>query len=179
MRAKEDGLTRREGHGALLPRDGHGERKFEASFANATMPELVALIQSIGGKRTHGIFNIASAHGNVVERTPPYRPEVHPMEFIWAMTKGWCATRYEAFVFMEYAQRFRDELIGDDMTKIVDHCDKVAEGMIEGEAALCWATTTPQTPVAQTGGNRMVATGRFPTYKYRGGHAPRRGQQGP
>ena len=65
-----------------------GRRMFEAGVANATQLELVALIQSMEGGRAPGIFEIAYARGNVVERTPPYRPEVQPTEFISARIKG-------------------------------------------------------------------------------------------
>ena len=112
------------------------KRKFEASVANATNPELVALIQSMEGKQTPRISKIATARGNVVERTPPYRPEVQPVEFIWAGIKGWHATRYDAVGLRDYVQRFCDELSEDDMAKIVDHCDKVEEVMVEDEAVL-------------------------------------------
>ena len=37
------------------PGMGMGKRRFEASVDNATKPELVALIQSMEGKRTPGI----------------------------------------------------------------------------------------------------------------------------
>ena len=65
-----------------------GRRKYESQVAHATNPELVVRIQSMGGKRTPEIFKIAADYENVVERTPPYHPEVQPMEYIWSRIKG-------------------------------------------------------------------------------------------
>ena len=58
------------------------------------------------------------------------------MEFIWAWIKGWRATRYDAVWVRDYVRRFFDELSEDDLAKIVDHCAKVADGMIEDEGGL-------------------------------------------
>ena len=92
--------------------------------------------------------------------------------------KGGYATRCESVGVREYVQRFRDELSEDDLTEIVDHCDKVEEEMIEGAALFLDDDIAPD-PGGSDVGNRMAPTERRPTYKYRGGHAPRRGQQGP
>ena len=71
---------------------GMGRWKCEASFASDTEPESAALIQSMegvgDGGRGPGIPKIASASGDVVERTPPYRTEFHPVDFRRAAIKG-------------------------------------------------------------------------------------------
>ena len=67
---------------------GMGRRKYESNVAHATKPELVGPIQSMEGKRTPEIFKIAAAQGNIAERTPAYRPEVRPAEYIWSMING-------------------------------------------------------------------------------------------
>ena len=115
---------------------GMGRRKYESQVAHATKPELVALIQSMEGKRTPEIFKIAADYGNVVERTPPYHPEVQPMEYIWSRIKGGYGTRYGPVGIMEFVRSFCEEISELDLTKIVDHCDQIAASMADGEPAL-------------------------------------------
>ena len=65
------------------------------SLESGAKKELVAFLQDVAGPRVPEIFKIARQYNNAVERTPPYRPEVQPIEFIWAHGKTAYATRYE------------------------------------------------------------------------------------
>ena len=145
-------MTLRPNHGVVMRR-----MKFESSADNATKPELVTLNQSTEGarrggrgERAPGIFKIAPANSSVVERTPSYRPGVRPTEFIWPRRNGGRATLYDTVWAGERARIFCDELSECDMGKIVDHCDKAAERMIDGEAVRRWAATSRKAPAAQT-----------------------------
>ena len=63
--------------------------------------------------------------------SPPYRPEVHPVEYIWSNIKGGYGTRYGDVGFMEYVRSFGGEIREReiDLSVIVDRCDNVAARM--------------------------------------------------
>ena len=87
-----------------------GRRKYESQVAHATKPELVVLIQSIEEKRTPGIFKIAGDYGNIVERAPPYRPEVSGVEYIWSRIKGDMERGMELLVSWNTCEAFATKL---------------------------------------------------------------------
>ena len=61
---------------------------FAKYVGSATKPELVRVTEPMGGDRVPEIFKLANQYGDTAERTPPYRPEVRPVEFLWARLKG-------------------------------------------------------------------------------------------
>ena len=129
---KEEFGSRGKVIGAAHRRDWYGVGEADAICANATIPELGSLIYTMDGERTHGVRAISTSYGGVIGRTPPYRPEAQPMEYIWSMVKGWYGTRYEAVGVMGFARRSPGDLIAGYLADIVDRCDIAAACMIDG-----------------------------------------------
>ena len=59
----------------------------------ATKKEMVRFLTTASGARVPGIFKKAMEYGRVVERTPSYVPEVHPIELAWTSMKTAYNTR--------------------------------------------------------------------------------------
>ena len=74
-----------------------GRGGFESNVAHATQPDVEELVQSTDGRRAPGMFTIATARGNIVERDPPPRPEAQSAEYIGSMIKGGYGARYGDF----------------------------------------------------------------------------------
>jgi len=51
-------------------------------------PELVEIIKKIAPEPTYVIDEIARKHGREVIRTPPYHPELQPIETCWGVAKN-------------------------------------------------------------------------------------------
>ena len=62
--------------------EAEGAQEVRECIIEAPNPELVRYLKCVSEARTPEIFKIARDHGNVVERTPPYHPELHPIELI-------------------------------------------------------------------------------------------------
>ena len=54
---------------------------------DATEKDLVRILATASGARVPEIFKKALDCGCVVERTPPYVPEVQPIELVWNTMK--------------------------------------------------------------------------------------------
>ena len=76
------------------------------------------------------IFKIPKLCRNTVGRTPPYSPEVQPMEIVWARTKGRYGARYEVGGVREYIAAFTNSVEEEDLYRIVAHFDRSAESMV-------------------------------------------------
>ena len=50
--------------------------------------ELAEILKKIGPSPTYEIDEIAASHGHEVVRTPPYHPELQPIETCWAVVKN-------------------------------------------------------------------------------------------
>jgi transposase len=50
--------------------------------------EMVEILNKISPTPTYDIDEIASVFGHEVLRTPPYHPELHPIETCWAVVKN-------------------------------------------------------------------------------------------
>ena len=79
----------------LLMEEGEEIEELRPMLMEATKAELVRYIKCVAGKRTPEIFKIAREFGNIVERTPPYHPELQPIELIWSRLKAEYSRRYE------------------------------------------------------------------------------------
>ena len=50
--------------------------------------ELVEILNKIVPKPTYALDEIAAKHGHDILRTPPYHPELQPIETCWAVVKN-------------------------------------------------------------------------------------------
>jgi len=51
-------------------------------------PELVKILQKVAPEPTYELDELASKQGHEVVRTPPYHPELQPIEICWGVTKN-------------------------------------------------------------------------------------------
>ena len=82
--------------------------------SDATKKGIARLLTTTSGARVHGIFKKDREYGCVVERTPPYVPEVHPIELVWNSVKTAYNTRRDdeasaADFVQEFFDNFPDE----------------------------------------------------------------------
>ena len=68
---------------------------FGSDLASATKPELVNFISTVSGRRVPEAFKVANAFGNIVERFPPFHPELNPIEHCWSQMKSGYSGRYD------------------------------------------------------------------------------------
>jgi len=54
-------------------------------------PELVEILAKLAPEPIYAIDEIAAAHGHKVLRTPPYHPELQPIETCWGVVKNYMA----------------------------------------------------------------------------------------
>ena len=69
-----------KGRRVCTQKGGRGVGGSESNVEHESHPELAALIHSTGAKRSPEISKIGADRGNIVDRDPPYRREVHSME---------------------------------------------------------------------------------------------------
>ena len=62
--------------------EAEGAQEVRDFILESTKTGSARYVKCVSGARTPGIFKIARDHGKVVERTPPYRPEMQPIELI-------------------------------------------------------------------------------------------------
>ena len=68
---------------------------FGSDLASAAKPELVNFISTVSGRRVPEAFKVANAFGNIVERFPPFHPELNPIEHCWSQMKSGYSGRYD------------------------------------------------------------------------------------
>ena len=127
-RRKKADLSDRE---KRIYQPGMGVRRqtFSKYVGGVTNQELVCVIESMNGRRVPEIFKIARQHGRAVERAPPYYPEVHHMEFLWAKLKCGYGQRYESTGVREYVEAFIAGFRQSGISRVLSHCDRVSESL--------------------------------------------------
>ena len=87
----------------------------------ATKPDLIRYINRLADDRTPEICKIFREHGGIVERTPPYRPELHPMELIWSHLEGNYSRLYEGSNVAPFLESFFRDFLESELIATVDH----------------------------------------------------------
>ncbi len=54
-------------------------------------PELVEVLKKMAPEPIYAVDELAAAHGHKVVRTPPYHPELQPIETCWGVVKNYMA----------------------------------------------------------------------------------------
>ena len=75
-------------------------------------------------------------YGNTTERTPPHPPEVQPVEFLWVRLTGGYGKRYESTGAREYVDQFPADVVEEELSRVVSHCDSAAECLVSEEPSL-------------------------------------------
>ena len=108
---------------------------FGKYFGSSAKPELVHVIDAMEGKRPPVSLNWKKQYGDTADRAPPYRPEAHPVELLWARPrlKGGYGQRYEATGAGGRVDQFSAGVDADELSTVVRHCDIAAEGLARDE----------------------------------------------
>ena len=101
-----------------------------------TKADLLRYIKCVTGKRTPEISEIAREFGNIAERTPPYHPELQPIELIWSHLKADYSRRYENCRVVEFLGVSPRELPESELVATVDHADKISARMTGHQEAI-------------------------------------------
>ena len=73
------------------------------------------------------IFKPAAKHGCVIERTPPYYPELQPIEYVWGHMKNAYRARYDdAGGVKGFLESFFGAMLEAGLLSVVRHCDDAA-----------------------------------------------------
>ena len=122
---------------ALAALEGAEEvEEVRGSILEASKPDLARYLKCVSGHRTPEIFKIAREYGNVVERTPPYHPELQPIELVWSHMKANYSRRYDDCSVAPFLGTFFRDVPESELVATVCHTDKVAARMAEPQEAL-------------------------------------------
>ena len=104
---------------------------------DATKKDLVRFLATASGARVPEIFKKALDCGRVVERTPPYVPEVQPIELVWNAMKTAYNTRYDnACSVPGFLRSFFDGFPEERLLSSVRHSEAAAQRLDRPEEAI-------------------------------------------
>ena len=92
-------------------------------------PELVEILKKLAPEPSYAIDEIARSHGHEVIRTPPYHPELQPIETCWAVVKNHIA-RNSDFTMNNLIEQLEfgfDKVTGKTCAKIIEKVRKIED----------------------------------------------------
>ena len=92
-------------------------------------PELVEILKKLAPEPSYAIDEIARSHGHEVIRTPPYHPELQPIETCWAVVKNHIA-RNSDFTMNNLIEQLEfgfDKVTGKTSAKIIEKVRKIED----------------------------------------------------
>ena len=92
-------------------------------------PELVEILAKIAPEPIFAVDEIATAHGHKVLRTPPYHPELQPIEICWGVAKNHVARNCD-FTMNNLTQQLENgfsKVSAETCTKIITKVRKVED----------------------------------------------------
>jgi len=103
-----------------FPKPGHTIKRLQEWLTHNQIPwstdmlkeELYAVCQRFAPKPEFALDRIVSKHGHTILRTPPYHPELQPIETCWAVVKGYVAAHND------FTMKKVWELLEDGFTKV-------------------------------------------------------------
>ena len=121
---------------------------------DATKKEIVRFLTTSSGPRVPGIFKKAREYGCVVERTPPYVPEVQPVELVWNSMKTAYNTRYDNEpTVADFLREFFDSFPEERLLASVRHAEDAARKLASPEETmLVYDDMGAPGPEEETGG---------------------------
>lgn len=83
-------------------------------------PELIELLKKVAPEPTYELDEIARKYGHEVVRTPPYHPELQPIEMCWGITKNEVARN------CDFTMKGLEEQLGKAFKKVTaETCQKI------------------------------------------------------
>ena len=92
-------------------------------------PELVEILKKLAPAPSYAIDEIARSHGHEVIRTPPYHPELQPIETCWGVVKNHIA-RNSDFTMKNLIQQLEagfDKVTGKTCAEIIEKVRKIED----------------------------------------------------
>jgi len=92
-------------------------------------PELVEILGKLAPEPTYAIDEIARSHGHEVLKTPPYHPELQPIETCWAVVKNHVA-RNSDFTMKNLSDQLEagfEKVTGKTCRKIISKIRKIED----------------------------------------------------
>ena len=129
------------GRGAISYGRSVGIQELRDTLTGATKADFARYVKCVAGARTPEIFKLARELGNIAERTPPYRPELQPIELIRSHLKGDHSRIYAGCRVVQFLGAFSRGLPGSELVATVEHDDKISDRMT-GQKERLLSTTT-------------------------------------
>lgn len=91
-------------------------------------PELVEVLKKIAPEPTYAVDELAASQGHKVLRTPPYHPELQPIETCWGVVKNHIAKN------CDFTMRNLTKQLDDGFKKVTkETCTKIVKKIREFE----------------------------------------------
>jgi transposase len=90
---------------------------------------LVEILKKLAPEPSYAIDEIARVHGHEVIRTPPYHPELQPIETCWAVVKNHIARNSDFTMknLIEQLDAGFDKVTGETCAKIIEEVRKIED----------------------------------------------------
>jgi hypothetical protein len=100
--------------------------------------ELVEILTRIGPQPTYILDEIASEHGHEILRTPPYHPELQPIETCWGVVKNEIARNcdFKMVTLILHLERAFDKVTAKTCTGLIRKIREVEDAFWKNDAAL-------------------------------------------
>ena len=123
-----------------FPKKSHTIKQLQEWLSHNEIPwtkdmlksELIELCHRLASKPEFLIDNIAKKRGHSILRTPPYHPELQPIETCWAIVKGHVA------VHNDFTMKKVWELLDEGFNKVTDKTCKNLIAKIESQEKEFW-----------------------------------------
>jgi transposase len=131
-----------------FPKKSHSVRRFREWLSNNKVPwtadmlkeELFELCSRLAPKPEYAIDKIAKASGHTILRTPPYHPELQPIETCWAVVKNHVAKHNDCTMKKVWS------LLDEGFEKVTSNtCQKLILKAVKQED-LFWQEDKPKMP---------------------------------
>ena len=93
---------------------------------DALKSEMVEILAKIAPSPTYAIDRIAEQHGHRILRTPPYHPELQPIELAWGVAKNYVARNCD-FTLKKLRRNLESGLESVDQSTVQKMIKKVAK----------------------------------------------------
>ncbi len=91
--------------------------------------ELIEMLAKLAPEPTYAIDEMAKAHGHEILRTPPYHPELQPIEICWGVLKNEIARNCNFTMkgLETQLEKAFDKVTAETCTKLIKQVKKVED----------------------------------------------------